>query len=107
MYTYTVSYTHLPEGWITVDSEFVTQIVESVGEEIASANGFDQSLLDQLAAASTSPVSYTHLEAIFPVEKHLTDEAVRAGSDLGIMEMLCFGTTSFNDMYMHMDMRCV
>lgn len=44
----------LPEGWIAVDSEFVTQIVESVGEEIASANGFDQSLLDQLAAASTS-----------------------------------------------------
>lgn len=43
-------------------------------------------------------------EAIFPVEKHLTDEAVRAGSDLGIMEMLRFGTTSFNDMYMHMDM---
>lgn len=44
----------LPEGWSAVDSEFVTQIVESVGEEIASANGFDQSLLDQLAAASTS-----------------------------------------------------
>ena len=43
-------------------------------------------------------------EAIFPVEKHLTDEAVRAGSDLGIMEMLRYGTTSFNDMYMHMDM---
>lgn len=43
-------------------------------------------------------------EAIFPVEKHLTDEAVRAGTDLGIMEMLRFGTTSFNDMYMHMDM---
>jgi len=43
-------------------------------------------------------------EAIFPVEKHLTDDAVRAGSDLGIMEMLRFGTTSFNDMYMHMDM---
>lgn len=42
-------------------------------------------------------------EAIFPVEKHLTDEAVRAGSDLGIMEMLRFGTTSFNDMYMRMD----
>ena len=43
-------------------------------------------------------------EAIFPVEKHLTDDAVRAGSDLGILEMLRFGTTSFNDMYMHMDM---
>ena len=43
-------------------------------------------------------------EAIWPVEKHLTDEAVRAGTDLGIMEMLRYGTTSFNDMYMHMDM---
>lgn len=43
-------------------------------------------------------------KAIFPREKHLTDEAVRAGSDLGIMEMLRFGTTSFCDMYMHMDM---
>ena len=43
-------------------------------------------------------------EAIFPVEKHLTDDAVRAGSDLGIMEMLRYGTTSFNDMYMHMAM---
>lgn len=43
-------------------------------------------------------------EAIFPVEKHLTDDAVRAGTDLGIMEMLRYGTTSFNDMYMRMDM---
>lgn len=43
-------------------------------------------------------------EAIFPIEKHLTDEAVRAGTDLGIMEMLRYGTTSFNDMYMRMDM---
>ena len=44
----------LPEGWLAVDSEYVTQIVASVGEEIASANGIDQSLLDQLAAANTS-----------------------------------------------------
>lgn len=43
-------------------------------------------------------------EAIFPVEKYLTDDCVRAGSDLGILEMLRFGTTAFNDMYMHMDM---
>ncbi len=43
-------------------------------------------------------------DAIFPIEKHLTDDAVRAGTDLGIMEMLRYGTTSFNDMYMHMDM---
>lgn len=44
----------LPEGWLAVDSEYVAQIVASVGEEIASANGIDQSLLDQLAAANTS-----------------------------------------------------
>ena len=57
----------LPEGWITVDSEFVTQIVESVGEEIASANGFDQSLLDQLAAASTSLYYAPDMNANFNV----------------------------------------
>ncbi|MEF2701204.1 MAG: hypothetical protein U0N08_08600, partial [Oscillospiraceae bacterium] len=44
----------LPEGWLAVDSEYVAQIVASVGEEIASANSIDQSLLDQLAAANTS-----------------------------------------------------
>ena len=42
-------------------------------------------------------------EAIFPVEKQLTPDAVRAGTDLGILEMMRFGTTSFNDMYFHMD----
>lgn len=57
----------LPESWITVDSEFVTQIVESVGEEIASANGFDQSLLDQLAAASTSLYYAPDMSANFNV----------------------------------------
>lgn len=57
----------LPKGWIAVDSEFVTQIVESVGEEIASANGFDQSLLDQLAAASTSLYYAPDMNANFNV----------------------------------------
>ena len=42
-------------------------------------------------------------QAIFPLEACLTDEAVRAGTDLGILEMLRFGITSFCDMYMHMD----
>ncbi len=42
-------------------------------------------------------------KAIFPLERCLTDEAVRTGTDLGVMEMLRFGTTSFCDMYMHMD----
>lgn len=42
-------------------------------------------------------------KAIFPLEAGLTDEAVRAGTDLGILEMLSFGITSFCDMYMHME----
>lgn len=43
-------------------------------------------------------------DAIYPLERHLTDDIVKAGSELGCMEMIRFGTTSFNDMYMHMDM---
>ena len=43
-------------------------------------------------------------EMVFPTEKHLTDDAVKAATELGILEMLRFGTTSFNDMYMRMDM---
>jgi len=42
-------------------------------------------------------------QEIFPLEAHLTNEAVRVGTHLGILEMLRFGTTSFCDMYMHMD----
>lgn len=42
-------------------------------------------------------------EAIWPLEKFLTGDAVTAGTELGILEMLRFGTTSFNDMYFFMD----
>lgn len=42
-------------------------------------------------------------QAIWPIERNLTDDSVKAGMDLGCMEMLRFGTTCFNDMYMHMD----
>ncbi len=44
----------LPQDWVAIDSEYIAQIIESVGEAIASANGLDQSLLDQLAASNTS-----------------------------------------------------
>lgn len=44
----------LPEGWSALDSEMVAQLVETIGEDLAAANGFDQSLLDQLAAANMS-----------------------------------------------------
>ena len=57
----------LPEDWFPLDSEYVAKIVESVGEELASANGLDQSLLDQLAATSTSLYYAPDMSANFNV----------------------------------------
>lgn len=42
-------------------------------------------------------------ERIWPAEKALTREAVSAGSELAILEMLAAGVTSFNDMYFFPD----
>ena len=64
----------LPEGWLAVDSEYVAQIVASVGEEIASANGIDQSLLDQLAAANTSLYCAADASANFNVVRELAGD---------------------------------
>ena len=55
------------------------------------------------SAGSDLPLESWLSDVIWPIEKHLTDESVRAGSDLGILEMLRCGTTSFNDMYFRMD----
>ena len=48
---------------------------------------------------SDLPLDRWLTEAIWPLEKFLTPEAVTVGTELGMMEMLRFGTTSFNDMY--------
>ncbi|UPW01464.1 amidohydrolase [Halorussus gelatinilyticus] len=40
-------------------------------------------------------------EDIWPVEAELTPEDVRAGTDLGLLEMIRSGTTAFADMYFH------
>ncbi len=42
-------------------------------------------------------------KAIFPLEKQWDAELIRSATDLGCMEMLRFGTTSFNDMYFFTD----
>ena len=39
-------------------------------------------------------------KAIFPLEKQWDDELTRTATELGMLEMLRFGTTSFCDMYM-------
>jgi len=38
---------------------------------------------------------------IWPAEAKLTDDDVYAGARLGILEMICGGTTFFNEMYWH------
>jgi 5-methylthioadenosine/S-adenosylhomocysteine deaminase len=40
-------------------------------------------------------------EDIWPVETELTAEDVRAGTELGLLEMIRSGTTAFADMYFH------
>ncbi|MFQ5975469.1 MAG: amidohydrolase [Candidatus Hydrothermarchaeales archaeon] len=42
-------------------------------------------------------------EEIWPIENNLNRDNVRAGSLLGILEMIKSGTTCFNDMYWHLD----
>ena len=42
-------------------------------------------------------------KAIFPLERQWDADLIRTANDLGCMEMLRFGTTSFNDMYFYTD----
>lgn len=42
-------------------------------------------------------------KAIFPLEKQWDADLIRTATDLGCMEMLRFGTTTFNDMYFYTD----
>ncbi|HDY74358.1 MAG TPA: N-ethylammeline chlorohydrolase, partial [Euryarchaeota archaeon] len=40
---------------------------------------------------------------IWPIEANLSESHIRAGSNLGIAEMIQSGTTCFSDMYWHME----
>ncbi len=53
--------------------------------------------------ADDKPLTPWLEEDIWPVEAHLTAEDVRAGTDLGLLELVKSGTTAFADMYFHMD----
>lgn len=64
----------LPTGWVAIDSEYIEQIVASVGEAIASASGFNQDLLDQLAAANTSLYYSPDMSANFNVVRELAGD---------------------------------
>jgi 5-methylthioadenosine/S-adenosylhomocysteine deaminase len=53
--------------------------------------------------ADDKPLDAWLQEDIWPVEAELTPDDVRAGADLGILEMIKSGTTTFSDMYFHVD----
>ena len=49
---------------------------------------------------SDLPLQKWLFDTIFPVEDRLTDEDLRIGMELSLLEMIASGTTSFTDMYM-------
>jgi len=51
--------------------------------------------------ADDKPLDAWLQEDIWPVEAELTAEDVRVGAELGILEMIKSGTTTFSDMYFH------
>jgi 5-methylthioadenosine/S-adenosylhomocysteine deaminase len=51
--------------------------------------------------ADDKPLEAWLREDVWPVEAQLTPEDVRAGAELGILEMIRSGTTTFSDMYFH------
>ena len=53
--------------------------------------------------ADDKPLDRWLREDIWPVEAELTPEDVRAGAELGLVEMLKTGTTALSDMYFHVD----
>ncbi|WP_049969468.1 amidohydrolase [Haladaptatus cibarius] len=53
--------------------------------------------------ADDKPLESWLREDIWPVEGELTPEDVRAGTELGLLEMIQTGTTGFADMYFHVE----
>ncbi len=49
---------------------------------------------------SDLPLKEWLFDTVFPVEDRLTDEDLRIGMELSMLEMIASGTTSFTDMYM-------
>lgn len=49
---------------------------------------------------SDLPLDKWLFDTVFPVEDRLTDEDLRIGMELSMLEMLASGTTAFTDMYM-------
>lgn len=49
---------------------------------------------------SDLPLQQWLFDTIFPVEDRLTDEDLKLGMELSLLEMIASGTTSFTDMYM-------
>ena len=119
LYTVDVDDTILPDGALVVQDDRIVAAgpTEQVAAEYPRADVIDASgrvLMPGLSNAHTH-LSMTMLRSIaddieavkwlpviWAVEKHLSDDVVRAGAMLGIAEMIASGTTTFNDHYFHM-----
>lgn len=64
----------LPQAWFELNREYLAQIIEGYGEGLAKANGIDESLLDQLAAANTSLYYSPDMSANFNVVRELAGD---------------------------------
>ncbi len=107
----------LKNGSIAVEDGRIVEIKEKIrGEADYLVDGRGKLVLPGLVNAHTHlsmtllrgvaddmPLMTWLQDHIWPIEAHLEEEHIRAGSDLGIVEMIKSGTTCFNDMYWHME----
>ena len=108
-------FTFIPEGYLGVDGDTIDYIG---AEKPASAYDVERDmsgtmLIPGLVNAHTHtpmtllrgvgsglPLQSWLFDSVFPIEDRLTPSAIRAGTELALLEMLSTGTTSFTDMYM-------
>ncbi|MDO4493956.1 MAG: amidohydrolase [Clostridia bacterium] len=107
---------HIPRGFLAVDGDTIASIGTDrpAGRFDAVKDMTGRLLMPGLVnnhchaamtllrgLGSDLPLKTWLEEHMFPVEDRMTDEDIIAGHELGMMEMLASGVTSFTDMYMH------
>lgn len=95
-----------PEGTVDAQEVKVDKIIDRTG--LVAIPGFinthTHSAMTLLRSyADDLPLMQWLSEKIWPLEERLTSEAVYWGSMLSLVEMIKSGTTTFADMYFHMD----
>ena len=67
-------------------------------------NGHTHTPMTLLRGVGTDlPLQKWLFDTVFPIEGRLTEDDIRVGAELALLEMLSSGTTSFSDMYFYPD----